>query len=121
MSAVHSPTELFLRRDFGESETPSGPRVVVVNETLARRLAPDGNALGKRLRMDSKGEYLEVVGVAKDIKYNQLAEKTPYFAYRPLAQQYRAQMTLHVRTMSDPQAVMGRCGRRCAPLILTCR
>lgn len=95
-------------RDFGESDTSSGPRVVVVNETLARRLAPDGNAVGKRLRMDSKGEYLEVIGVAKDIKYNQLAEKTPYFAYRPLAQQYRPGMTLHVRTTGDPQAVMSQ-------------
>ena len=95
-------------RDFGEGDTASSPQVVVVNETLARRLAPDGNAVGKRLRMDSKGDYLEVVGVAKDIKYDQLAEKTPYFAYRPLAQQYRAQMTLHVRTNGDPLTVMSQ-------------
>jgi predicted permease len=95
-------------RDFWASDTASAPRVLVVNETLAHRLAPDGNAVGKRLRMDSKGEYLEVVGVAKDIKYNELAEKTPYFAYRPLAQQYRARMTLHVRTAGDPQALMSQ-------------
>jgi predicted permease len=95
-------------RDFGEGDTSTGPRVVVVNETLARRLALDGNAVGKRLRMDSKGEYLEVVGVAKDIKYRQLTEKTPYFAYRPLAQQYQGRMTLHVRTLSDPQAMMNQ-------------
>jgi putative ABC transport system permease protein len=95
-------------RDFGEGDSASAPRVLVVNETLAHRLAPDGNAVGKRLRMDSKGEYLEVIGVAKDIKYNELAEKTPYFAYRPLAQQYRDRMTLHVRTTGDPQAVMSQ-------------
>lgn len=95
-------------RDFGEGDTATAPPVVIVNETLARRLAPDGNAVGKRVRMDSKGEYLEVVGVAKDIKYNQLAEKTPYFAYRPLTQQYRPRMTLHVRTANDPQAMMNQ-------------
>ncbi|HKS28720.1 MAG TPA: ABC transporter permease [Pyrinomonadaceae bacterium] len=93
-------------RDFTESDTAAGTRVVVVNETLARRITPDGNAVGKRIRMDSKGEYLEVVGVVKDTKYRYLAEKTPYFAYRPLSQQYRSRMTLHVRTATDPQAMI---------------
>jgi len=95
-------------RDFTGGDTASSPQIVIVNETLARRLAPDGNAIGKRLRMDSKGEYMEVVGVAKDIKYNQLAEKTPFFAYRPFSQRYRAQMTLHVRTAGDPKALMNQ-------------
>lgn len=93
-------------RDFVDRDTTTGPRVVIVNETLARRLAPDGNAIGKRIRMDSKGEYMEVIGVAKDIKYDHLAEKPPYFAYLPLAQQYRARMTLHVRTTDTPQAMI---------------
>lgn len=95
-------------RDFNEGDTPAAPHVVIVNETLARRLAPDGNALGKRLRMDSKGEYLEVVGVAKDIKYDQLAEKTPYFVYRPLTQQYRPRMTLHVTAAGAPEPMINR-------------
>jgi predicted permease len=95
-------------RDFVESDTAAAPRVVVINETLARRLAPDGNAVGKRIRMDSKGEYLEVVGVAKDIKYNNLAEKTPFFVYRPLTQQYRPRMTLHVRSADNPEAMMNQ-------------
>nr|MBA3242299.1 ABC transporter permease [Acidobacteriota bacterium] len=56
-------------REFNQQDTASSPRVIIVNETLARRIAPDGNPLGKRLRMDSKGDYLEVVGVARDIKY----------------------------------------------------
>ena len=98
-------------RDFRADDTATSPPVVVVNETLARRLAPDGNAVGKRLRMDSKGEYLEVVGVAQDIKYEQLAERTPFFAYRPLGQRYRARMTLHVRTAGDPQALMNQVRR----------
>ncbi|MGI8655957.1 MAG: ABC transporter permease [Pyrinomonadaceae bacterium] len=95
-------------RDFTGGDTASSPQIVIINETLARRIAPNGNAIGKRLRMDSKGEYMEVVGVAKDIKYNQLAEKTPFFAYRPLNQRYRAEMTLHVRTAGDPKDLMNR-------------
>lgn len=95
-------------RDFKDSDAAAGPRVVVVNETLARRLAPDGNAVGKRIRMDSKGDYMEVIGVAKDIKYSELAEKTPYFLYRPLTQQYRARMTLHVRTAGNPEPMINQ-------------
>ncbi len=89
-------------RDFDDHDTPASPAVIIVNETLARRIAPDGNAVGKRLRMDSHGDYLEVVGVVRDVKYKQLAEKPLFFGYRPLSQAYRSAMTLHVSTTSDP-------------------
>ena len=95
-------------RDFNERDTTSSPGVIIVNETLARRLAPDGNAVGKRLRMDSQGDYLEVVGVARDVKYRELAEKTPFFGYLPLSQRYRSAMTLHVRTIADPLAAINQ-------------
>jgi putative ABC transport system permease protein len=95
-------------RDFNDRDTASSPAVVIVNETLARRLAPDGNAIGKRLRMDSKGVYLEVVGIARDIKYHQLAEAPLFFGYRPLSQRYRSLLTLHVRTAGDSGAVISQ-------------
>lgn len=95
-------------RDFNDRDTASSTAVVIVNETLARRLAPDGNAVGKRLRMDSKGDYLQVVGVTRDIKYHQLAEAPLFFGYRPLSQRYRSVLTLHVRTVGDPSAVISQ-------------
>ncbi len=95
-------------RDFNSSDTASSPEVIIVNETLARRIVPDGNAVGKRIRMDSKGDFLEVVGVVRDIKYRQLSEKPPFFGYLPLSQRYRPAMTLHVRTPSDPVAAINQ-------------
>jgi predicted permease len=95
-------------RDFNDRDTASSTPVVIVNETLARRLAPDGNAIGKRLRMDSKGEYLEVIGIARDIKYHQLAESPLYFGYRPLSQRYRSVLTVHVRAAGDASAFIGQ-------------
>jgi len=95
-------------RDFNDSDTASSTPVVIVNETLAQRLAPDGNAIGKRFRMDSQGAYLEVVGVARDIKYHQLAEASLFFGYRPMSQRYRAVLTLHVRTAGDPSSVISQ-------------
>jgi predicted permease len=47
-------------RDFNAQDSATGTEVIIVNETLARRIAPDGNAIGKRIRMDSKGGYVEV-------------------------------------------------------------
>jgi putative ABC transport system permease protein len=95
-------------RDFNDRDTASSIAVVIVNETLARRLAPDGDAIGKRLRMDSQGDYLQVVGVARDIKYHHLAENAPFFVYRPLGQRYRSALTLHVRTAGDPTVVISQ-------------
>ena len=37
---------LIAGREFDDRDTPAGPRVVLVNETLARRLWPNGGAVG---------------------------------------------------------------------------
>ena len=95
-------------RDFNNTDTSSSPGVIIVNETLARRIAAGGNAIGKRLRMDSKGDNLEVVGVVRDIKYDNLAEKPSFFGYRPLSQSYRSAMTLHVSTSGDPLSLVNQ-------------
>ncbi|HEY9281942.1 MAG TPA: ABC transporter permease [Pyrinomonadaceae bacterium] len=77
-------------RDFTERDDATAPDVVVVNETLARRLAPGGQALGRRLverdPMTGKPKALEVVGVARDAKYIWPSERPRYFAYRPVRQ-----------------------------------
>ena len=95
-------------RDFNNTDTSSSPGVIIVNETLARRIAANGSAIGKRIRMDSKGDYLEVVGVVRDIKYDNLAEKPAFFGYRPLTQSYRSGMTLHVSTSGDPLSLVSQ-------------
>ena len=77
-------------RDFSERDDANAPDVIVVNETLARRLAPGGQALGKRLverdPSNRKTNYMEVVGVVRDVKYIWPSERPRYFAYRPLRQ-----------------------------------
>jgi predicted permease len=95
-------------RDFDNRDTDASPHVAIVNETLARRLAPNGNAIGKRFKMDSQGNYLEVVGVAHDIKYDQLAEKPLFFAYRPLSQRFSSAVTVHVATVGNPAAAIAQ-------------
>lgn len=83
-------------REFSRTDSLRRPAVVIVNETIARRFwqSPE-NAIGKRLRVGN--DWRTIVGVARDIKYLTLNEApTPYF-YMPFAQNYRADMTIHVR------------------------
>jgi putative ABC transport system permease protein len=79
---------------------------VIVNEELARRYF-GGNALGKRLRVNSEGPFLEIVGIVRSAKYRDLREDVLPFIYIPLAQEYQPDMTLLVRTTGDPAALLG--------------
>ena len=73
-------------RDFADSDRPGGVPAAIVNEALARRFWPGRSPLGKRIRVGSSRELLEVVGVARDGKYVSLTEPPRPFVYLPLLQ-----------------------------------
>lgn len=56
-------------RSFGTGSgvTNDGSAEVIVNERLARRLWPNGDAIGRRLRAGPEGSWRTVVGVAQDV------------------------------------------------------
>ena len=88
-------------RAFGRSDDERAARVAVVNETLARRVWPDGSALGRTFRF--RDRPTTVVGIARDAKYATLDEATPSFVYFPLAQVWQPTQALLVRTSADPR------------------
>jgi predicted permease len=88
-------------RDFSEQDGESAPQVVIINETMARRFWPNQGAIGKRFRFFGEEFYREVVGVARDTKYNGLTEANTPFIYVPLLQNYAGAGTLHVRATGD--------------------
>src|SRR5712671_1708193 len=91
-------------RDFDERDHERAQRVVVINETMARRYWPHGGALGalgQRLKLT--GDWLEIVGVAKDVKNRSLSETRQPFLYLPLFQDYRSNMILVARTAVEPE------------------
>ena len=53
-------------REIGAQDGRGAPGAAVVNETLARRLWPGSDALGRTLRLDD--ETIAVVGIARDSK-----------------------------------------------------
>jgi macrolide transport system ATP-binding/permease protein len=95
-------------REFGQSDTTTAPQVAIINETAARRYWPNQNPLGRRLILGRAPdeEVREVVGVIKDSKYRQLTEQVRPTVYVPLAQDYRANMALHVRATGEPEAML---------------
>ena len=94
-------------RGFTEQDKAGGPRVVVVNETLARKHWPDQEAIGKRIRFDGpvdENPWMEIVGVVKDVKHELTLVVTPEY-YLPHAQDPWNAMVLVARTTVDPASL----------------
>jgi predicted permease len=86
-------------RDFTEQDTLGSPRVIVVNQALARRLFPGANPVGRILHVpdgEANAEY-QIVGLVADVPYYDL-HKTPQPAVWFAIEQTTPYMpTLHVR------------------------
>jgi predicted permease len=94
-------------RDFLASDTANAPLVTIVNETLAKRLWPDADPIGQRLRdADSKEPWREVVGVVRDAKYSSLTEAAASAYYLPLPQHPASAVSLVVRTVNDQSVAL---------------
>lgn len=57
-------------RRFDATDTPDGPKHVLINETAARRYFRNGEAVGKRIRIgpNPNGDWMTVVGVVGDVR-----------------------------------------------------
>ncbi|MBI2835165.1 MAG: ABC transporter permease, partial [Acidobacteria bacterium] len=93
-------------RDFTDRDGPDAPRVVIVNETMAKRFWPGQDALGKRFKFFGQSDAREVVGIARDGKYNFLGQPPIPFVYQPLRQVYEPAVTVIVRAAISPAAVL---------------
>jgi predicted permease len=87
-------------RGFDLRDDEHGAPAMVVNETMASRYWPGGNALGGRVH--GYGKDFTVVGIARDGKYQSLGEAPRPFFYVPILQVYRSRAVIHLRTAGDP-------------------
>jgi putative ABC transport system permease protein len=88
-------------RAFDDSDRSGSLPVVIVNARLAGRHWPDGDPVGRRLRLGD--EWLTVVGVVGDVPQATLVDPIEDEVYLPLAQRQiqaaaRMPMTLVLRT-----------------------
>jgi predicted permease len=92
-------------RGLTDADRAGTQPVVVVNRTMAEKYWPHQSALGKRFHFHGQ-PAVEVVGVARDAKYNAVAEDPQPFVYEPLAQNYAGGVTLVARTSGNPLSVL---------------
>jgi predicted permease len=97
---------LLLGREFTAQDTPESPKVVIVNQGVARRFFGSESALGKRITLENYKD-LEIVGIVADAKYRNLKEVAPLTAYIPYSQyEQLGQRTLCVRAAGDARALV---------------
>ncbi len=92
-------------RDFTAADNAQAPKVVVVNETFARRFWPDQNPVGKHIIVGRWPAPAEVIGVAADIKNKGIDQETQPQLYLSFPQLPWGNMNLLVRTVVPPQSI----------------
>jgi predicted permease len=91
-------------RGFSDRDDPKAPPVAMLNQTLARTLWPEENAIGKRIT--ANGRSTEIVGIVRDIKGRSLFDPAAPMLYVPLFQTYQRNVVLHVRTAVSPASIV---------------
>jgi putative ABC transport system permease protein len=73
-------------RSFTDQDNAQSPTVVIVNQSLARRLWPGEDPIGKRIRLTDKMPWMSVVGVSPDLKNQALNAEARQEMYVPYVQ-----------------------------------
>jgi ABC-type antimicrobial peptide transport system permease subunit len=94
-------------RDFGQTDSKTAPRVVMVNETAALAYWPGQDPIGRHISFAGEGLPVAVIGIVKTANYLAVAEPPQPMVYLSLVQYYFPTAVLYVRTAGDPNAVMG--------------
>jgi putative ABC transport system permease protein len=86
---LHIP--LLAGREFSAQDTPTSPRVAMINQTLASKFYSALNPVGRFFRLEQEqgklGPPIQIVGVVRDSKYVSLREETPPTAFFPITQE----------------------------------
>jgi predicted permease len=95
-------------RAFTAADVADQPSIAVVDRSFARRLRPDGNVVGMRIRwIRLPDDPIEIVGIVGDVRHRGLAEDARATVYRPFTQHARGAMTFVVRTETTPSSLAG--------------
>jgi putative ABC transport system permease protein len=89
-------------RDIESQDNETAPKVVVINETMARFFFPHGDAVGHHLQADSA--TWEIVGVVADIEQNGVRAAPVRRLYEPITEQRDppSGFKMEIRVAGDP-------------------
>ena len=109
-------------RDFTEQDRAGAPGVVIINESLARKLFNGESGIGKKLTLRTDGQPLEIIGVARDIKYHDLTEAPlPHFDLPALQRDYNSYINIVLRTSANSAELVPQFAVRSCRSIRRCR
>jgi len=91
-------TRILRGRAFTGADRANAPRVMVIGESMAKKIWPNQDALGKCVKVDADSlPCSTVVGIAEDVRRGSLAETEMHY-YLPIAQFHPQESGLFVRT-----------------------
>src|SRR5712664_1489582 len=90
-------------REFTRADDEQAALVAVVNETMAAKYWRGRSPVGERVQV--KGRWMLVVGVAKDSKYQSVRETPQPFFYVPRRQNFSVGAGLYIRTPLRPETI----------------
>ena len=93
---------LIAGRFFSSMDTEKSPPVAIVDEKMAKRFWPKGDAVGKRIRRSDEDPWVTIAGVVGVVKEYGLDTDTRMVAYYPHSQLPAGTMFLVARTTGDP-------------------
>ena len=94
---------LLVGREFTRADDETAAPVAIVDATMAAQFWRDGDPVGRRLQV--RGKWLRIVGVARDARYSTLLETRRPFFYVALRQNFTASGALQIRTSQAPAAM----------------
>ncbi len=96
---------LIAGRFFTAADTDKSQPAVLIDQKMADRFWPKGDAVGKRIRQGDKEPWLTVVGVVGVVKQYGLDIDTKMVTYFPYATWLNGEMFVTARTTGDPAAL----------------
>jgi predicted permease len=101
-------------REFDWRDDEKAPRVVIISESLARRLFPGRNPIGQKIDVDSEPDHkgMSIVGVVNSASLWTVKSREPSAFYVPLMQEPRQnQFMPDIRTSGEPRTLAASAGR----------
>jgi len=106
-------------RDFTAHDDAQAAKVVLVNQSLARRQWPEQDPIGKRIRLEDNQPWFTVAGVVKNTEQHEwgaAAADEFYFVQWQNPTDIQRYITLVMRTTGDPKSMAAPVQRAIAEL-----
>jgi predicted permease len=94
-------TRLLRGRDFTDADRVGTPGVVVISRAMADRFWPGADPIGQQILLGSQKASHEIIGIAQDVKINNLREAAQPYFYRAYYQRPSGDLTVVARTKTD--------------------